>query len=59
MTNCSGIIEKGHGSIFELHHTLQCCKTANRIILPIYDLNFRFLAKTNGSRDIKRAWQYF
>ena len=42
----SRIIEEGHGSTFELHHTLLSCKTANRITLPISVLNFRFLRPT-------------
>ena len=43
MTSGSRIIEKGHGNTFELHHTLLGCKTANRIMLLINVLNFRFL----------------
>ena len=46
MTSGSRIIEKGHGSTFELHHTLLSCKTVNRITLPTYVLKFRFLGPT-------------
>ena len=53
-TNRSRVLEKGHGSYFELCHDFLNGKTTNEIKLHIWILNFSFLGPTIISRVIER-----